>query len=70
MSSSVDGTAVDLNLDLLVRETRYLPQKSGASEIDSQELIGAPRAHYQIDRPRTVALRKLKLDEVKVLFEV
>jgi hypothetical protein len=34
------------------------------------ELAGAPRAHYQIDRPRTVALRKLKLDKVKVLFEV
>ena len=41
----------------------YPPQKSPASEIGSQELTGAPRAHFQIDGPRTVALRKLQLEE-------
>jgi hypothetical protein len=30
-----------------------------------QELTGSPRAHFQIDGPRTVALRKLKLDKIK-----
>jgi hypothetical protein len=35
-----------------------------------QELTGAPRAHFQIDGPRTVSFRKLKLDKKKVLFEV
>jgi hypothetical protein len=33
-------------------------------------LRGPARAHFQIDGPRTVALKKLKLDKVKVLFEV
>ena len=42
----------------------------GVSGAGWQELTGAPRAHFQIDGPRTVALKKLKLDKVKVLFEV
>jgi hypothetical protein len=42
----------------------------GASGAGWQELTGAPRAHFQIDGPRTVALRKLTLDKIKVLFEV
>jgi hypothetical protein len=42
----------------------------GVSGAGWQELTGARRAHFQIDGPRTVALRKLKIDKVKVLFEV
>ena len=45
-------------------------QVPGVSGAGWQELTGTPRAHFQIDGPRTVALRKLKLDKVKVLFEV
>jgi hypothetical protein len=41
-----------------------------ASDGGSQELTGAQRAHFQIDGPRTVALRTLKLEKIKVLFEV
>jgi hypothetical protein len=41
----------------------------GAKGAGWQELTGAPRAHFQIDGPRTVALRKLKLEKIKVFLK-